>query len=221
MPALAMPLTEMARRATIPAAQLLAETRSALLIVDVQNRFVYGDAANAPTDAQSARVLPPIQQLLSTARSQDVPRFYVTVAHAPGASDSGPWMRRVADMGVDVVGRLSQPPLSEWAQAICDPVKPKPGEIHLTKFRTSAFFETGLDVLLNGAAIETVVMCGVASYGCIIASYIDASSRGFFPLLCPEGIGGNDLALHKTAMDFMGPNSRLSVDEIVAAWSKK
>lgn len=218
MAASTMPLTEMARRATISSAQLLAETRSALLIVDVQNRFVYGDA-NAPTDAPSARVLPPIQQLLSTARSLDVPRFYVTVGHAPGASDSGPWLRRVADMGVDVVGRLSQPPLSEWAQAICDPVKPKPGEIHLTKFRTSAFFETGLDVLLNGAEIETVVMCGVASYGCIIASYIDASSRGFFPLLCTEGIGGANLALHKTAMDFMGTNCRLSVDEIVRSWS--
>lgn len=221
MPATPMPLTEMARLATIPAAQLLAETRSALLIVDVQNRFVYGHGATAPTDASTARVLPPIQKLLSTARSHDIPRFFVTVTQAPGASDSGPWMRRVADMGADVIGRLSQPPPSEWAQAICDEVAPQPGEVRVTKFRTSAFYETGLDVLLRGAGVETLVMCGVASYGCIIASYIDASSRGFYPLLCTEGIDGHDVALHKAAMDFMGTKCRVSVDETVRVWSSK
>jgi nicotinamidase-related amidase len=210
----------MARRATIPASQLLAETRSALLIVDVQNRFVYGPSANAPTNAPTAAVLSPIEQLLRGARGEDTPLFYITVGHAPGVSDSGPWMRRVADMGVDVVSRLGEPPPSAWTQAICDTVKPAPGEIQLTKFRGSAFFETGLDVLLSGAAIETVVICGVSSYGSIIATYIDASSRGYFPLLCTEGIAGPNFALHKTAMDFMGPNCRVTVSEIVSAWAK-
>lgn len=212
----AMDLTEMVRRATIPPAQLLAETKSALLLVDVQNRFIYGpnEAAPAPT----VHVMEPTQKLLATARRRGIPRYYVTVGHVP-SSESAPWMRRLNDMGSDVKGRLTQPPLPVKASEIPAAIAPLPGEIHLTKWRFSAFYETALDVLLRGAGIETVVIGGVASYGCIIATYIDACSRGFFPLLCTEAVGGAEPAMHKAAMDFMSANSRLGVDEILRIWS--
>jgi nicotinamidase-related amidase len=213
--ALPMEAMEMVRLATIPPAKLLAETRSALLLVDVQNRFIFGASETSP--GPSARVMQPIEKLLRTARSRDVPRFYVTVGHPPGA-DSAPWMRRLNDMGSDVKGRLNQPPLPAWASQIPSAIAPQPGEVHLTKCRFSAFYETALEVLLRGSGIETVVIGGVASYGCIIATYIDACTRGFFPLLCAEAVDGAEPTMHKAAMDFMGP-SRLGVDDIVSVWS--
>jgi nicotinamidase-related amidase len=73
--------------------------------------------------------------------------------------------------------------------------------------------------VLRGAGVETLVIGGVASYGCIIATYIDACSRGFFPLLCTEAVGGSEPTQHRAAMDFMTPNSSLSVDEIEKIWS--
>jgi nicotinamidase-related amidase len=209
-------LAEMVRLATIPPTRLLAETRAALLLVDVQNRFIYGTSESAP--APTARVMPPIGKLLRTARTHDVPRFYVTVGSAPGASDAAPWMRRLADMGADVKGRLTQPALPAWASEIPREIAPQPGEIHLTKWRFSAFYETALEVLLRGAGIETVVIGGVASYGCIIATYIDACSRGFFPLLCADAVDGGEPTMHRAAMDFMGP-SCVGVDDIVRTWS--
>lgn len=221
MSALAHPLPialpDMVQLATMPAATLLAETRSALLLVDVQNRFIFGASEASP--APTARVMQPVGKLLQTARSRGIPRYFVTVGHAPGPSDAAPWMRRLAGMGADVKGRLTQPPLSAWASAIPEAIAPQPGEVHLTKWRYSAFYETGLDVLLRGMGIETVVIGGVASYGCIIATYIDACSRGFFPILCAEAVDGTDPTLHKAAMDFMSPNSLLGVDEITRIWS--
>jgi nicotinamidase-related amidase len=208
-------LTEKVRLATIPPLRLLAETRSALLLVDVQNRFIFGP--NKPASTSTAPVMQPIGKLLRTARTQGVPRFYVTVGHAPEA-DSAPWMRRLSDMGADVKGRLAQPPLSAWASDIPSEIAPQPGEVHLTKWRFSAFYETALDVLLRGAGIETVVIGGVASYGCIIATYIDACSRGFFPLLCTEAVDGAEPTMHRAAIDFMGP-SRVAVDDVVRTWS--
>lgn len=210
-----MALPEMVRLATIPAAQLLAETRAALLLVDVQNRFIFGSNPAAP--GPSAKVMAPIGKLLRTARTYDVPRFYVTVAHPAGA-DAAPWMRRLNDMGSDVKARASQPPMPAWASEIPPEIAPQPGEVHLIKTRFSAFYETALEVVLRGAGIETVVIGGVASYGCIIATYIDACSRGFFPLLCVEAIDGVEPTMHKAAMDFMGP-SELGIDEIVRVWS--
>lgn len=212
-----MDTNEMLRLATIPAAQLLAETRAALLLVDVQNRFIFGASETSP--APTARVMEPIGKLLSSARRHGIPRFYVTVEHAEPFSDAGPWMRRRADMGADVRARAAAPPPSAWGSEIPNPIAPRPDEVHLTKWRTSAFYETALDLLLRGGGIETVVLGGVASYGCIIASYIDAYSRGFFPLLCTEAVDGAEPAMHKAAMDYMGANCRLGIDEVVAVWS--
>jgi nicotinamidase-related amidase len=209
---------DMVRLATIPASQLLAETRSALLLVDVQNRFIFGASESEP--APTARVMAPIGKLLATARAKAVPRFYVTVGHPPGAAVAS-WMRRLNDMGSDVKGRLNPESheQAEWGGAIPEAIAPQPDDVHLMKCRFSAFYETGLEMVLRGTGIETVVIGGVASYGCIIATYIDACSRGFFPLLCADAVDGAEPAMHKAAMDFMGTKSRLSVDEICQIWS--
>jgi nicotinamidase-related amidase len=208
----------MVRLATIPAVQLLAETRSALLLVDVQNRFIFGARESDP--APTARVLEPIGALLATARARDLPRFYVTVGHPPGAAGA-PWMRRLNDMGSDVKRYLKPQSHEEsaWGEAIPAAIAPQPDEVHLMKCRFSAFYETGLEIVLRGAGIETLVIGGIASYGCIIATYIDACTRGFFPLLCAEAVDGAEPAMHKAAMDFMGTNCRLGVDQIRKIWS--
>lgn len=211
-----MALPEMVRLATMPALQLLAETRSALLLVDVQNRFIFGTDDKSP--APTARVMDPIGKLLATARARDIGRYYVTVGHPAGA-DAAPWMRRLADMGSDVAGRLNQPPLPAAASEIPAAIAPQPGEVHLMKCRFSAFHETALEMVLRGAGIETLVIGGIASYGCIIATYIDACTRGFFPLLCTEAVDGADPAMHKAAMDFMSPRCRVGVDDVRRVWN--
>lgn len=209
-------MAEMVRLATLPAARLLAETRSALLLVDVQNRFIFG--ASETSSASTVRVLGPITKLLATARARDVPRYYVTVGHPAGA-ESASWLRRLADMGSDVAGRINQPPPSSWGSEIPAAIAPLPGEVHLMKTRFSAFYETGLEIVLRGAGIETLVIGGVASYGCIIATYLDACSRGFFPLLCAQAVDGGDPVHHKAAMDFMTVNCLVDVDEVRRVWS--
>jgi nicotinamidase-related amidase len=210
-----MSLREMVRLATIPAAELLAGTRSALLLVDVQNRFIYGTSESTPSP--SVRVLEPVKRLLTAARGEDIPRVFVTVGH-PKGSDSAPWMRRLASMGSDVKKRLDGP-LPPWASEIPSAIAPQPGEVHLKKYRFSAFYETGLEFILRGSGVETVVIGGVASYGCIIATFIDACTRGFFPLLCTDAVDGLEPTQHRAAMDFMSPNSTLKIDEIEKVWS--
>lgn len=212
-----MSLREMVRLATIPAAELLAETRSALLLVDVQNRFIHGTSESNP--APSVRVLEPVKRLLTSARANDVTRVFVTVSH-PKGSDSAPWMRRLASMGSDLTRRL-EGPLPPWANEIPPAIAPQAGEVHLKKYRFSAFYETGLEFVLRGSGVETVVIGGVASYGCIIATFIDACSRGFFPLLCIDAVDGLEPTQHRAAMDFMSPNSTLKVEEIEKIWSSR
>jgi nicotinamidase-related amidase len=129
-------------------------------------------------------------------------------------------MRRLAAMGSDVKGRAVKAALPAWATQIPPTIAPLPGEVHLTKWRFSAFYETALDALLKGAGVETVVIGGVASYGCVIASFIDCCSRGLFPILCTEAVDGVEPTQHRAAMDFMSPGHALGVDTIVKIWSK-
>jgi nicotinamidase-related amidase len=129
-------------------------------------------------------------------------------------------MRRLAAMGSDVKGRLVNPPLSSWASEIPEVIAPRHDEVHLTKWRFSAFYETGLEPLLRGGGVETVVIGGVASYGCIVATYLDACTRGFFPLLCTDAVDGSREAVHKTAMDLMGADNCLSVADVTRIWSE-
>jgi nicotinamidase-related amidase len=163
-------------------------------------------------------VLEPVKRLLTAARGHDIPRVFVTVGHPKGA-DSATWMRRLASMGSDVKKRLDGP-LPPWANEIPAEIAPQPGEVHLMKCRFSAFYETGLEFVLRGSGVETVVIGGVASYGCIIATFIDACSRGFFPLLCVDAVDGVEPTQHRAAMDFMSPNSTLKVEEIEKIWSR-
>lgn len=209
-------LQKLVRQATVPAAELLAETRSALLLVDVTNRFIVGSSPGSP--ASTIRVLQPISALLEAARANDIARFFVTACHYDGASDTGPSLRRLADMGSNVRSRLDKTPHSGWESEIPPLIAPRRDEVHLSKLRTSAFFETGLEPLLRGAGIETVVLGGVASYGCILSTYLDAGARGFFPLLCVQAIDGARSAIHDAAMEVMGANSRISVDDVIRIW---
>jgi len=212
-------LEAMVRMAYLEPVALLAETSSALLLVDVQNRFLYHGSEDKP--APTASVVEPIERLLGSARSQDVPCVYVTGGHAPGGmADAAPWLWRLAVMGADVTARL-RGPVDEWQAAIPASIAPRAGEVHLTKWRYSAFYETGLEMLLRGGGIETVVIGGVASYGCIIATYIDAACRGFFPLICTEAVDGADPTLHRAAMDFMASRSMINVDDVIRIWSEQ
>jgi nicotinamidase-related amidase len=218
MMATARRLADLVDLATMPPADLLARTSSALLMIDLQNRFLFHPDG---TEASTMRVLKPAETLLAAARAFDIPRYYVTVAAAPGFSDEAAHMRRLHAMSHNVQGRLTSPPMPAHASKIVDSLTPLPGEIHLTKWRFSAFYETGLDILLRGAGIETVVIAGVASYGCIIATYIDAVSRGFHPLLCGDAVDGADEKMHRAAMDFMTEHCCLGIEEILSVWKSK
>jgi nicotinamidase-related amidase len=212
-------LAEKVRRARLAPPALLAETRSALVLVDVTNRFIIG--ADEANPASTVSVLKPIELLLAAARTAGVPRIYVTVGHAGSWSDSAASLRRLADMGSDVESRLKKSSASAWLSEIPPAIAPRPDEPRLTKWRPSAFYETGLETLLRGAGVETIVLVGVASYGCIIATYLDACSRSFLTLLCAEGIDGARASLHRAALEVMGEASRIGTADVIRVWSSR
>jgi nicotinamidase-related amidase len=197
--------------------QLLKETRCALLLVDVQNRFIYPDGR---TNTVGASVVEPISRLLTTARELDIPRVYVTIGKLPEGvlGDSPSWVRRLSD----IVGEGARESLGRehdaFAHEIPEPIAPK-CEPLFHKYRYSAFLRTGLETYLNSIGVETVVIGGVASYGCIVNTAIDASCRGFFSIVPKEATAGVNPDLHDAAMKMIGAHSITDVDTVIASWT--
>ena len=71
----------------------------------------------------------------------------------------------------------------------CDGVEPKDGELVIVKQYASAFFGTSLASLLHTQGIDTVVMAGCSTSGCIRASAVDAVQHGFRTIVVRDCVG--------------------------------
>ena len=101
------------------------------------------------------------RQLLESFRLGKLPVFYTTVAYAADMHDAGVFVKKVPSLAILQKGS----PMIE-----VDPrIKPLPGEKVLTKKYASAFFGTSLDVDLRLLGVDTVILAGCTTSGCIRA----------------------------------------------------
>ena len=77
-----------------------------------------------------------------------------------------------------------------------DGLEPLPAETVITKQYASAFFGTPLASSLTAQGVDTVIICGVTTSGCIRASAVDAVQHGFLPVVVREAVGDRDEAPH-------------------------
>ncbi len=185
-----------ARAAAQPAVRKGTGTRPALLLVDLY-RWVFGDRPRPLLEAIAEwpgscglaawEALPHIQALLTAARDTETPVFHVTgMGGVPG------WR--------DVRGGLAVDPEAEERRRrryeIIDQVAPLPGEVVLTKTAPSAFWGTPLAGLLVGSGVDTVVVAGESTSGCVRATVVDAKSYRFKVIIPEECVFDRDEAPH-------------------------
>ena len=76
-------------------------------------------------------------------------------------------------------------------------LEPVPGETVITKQYASAFFGTSLASTLTALGVDTVLIAGVSTSGCIRASAVDACQHGFIPIVVREAVGDRAAAPHE------------------------
>ena len=76
-------------------------------------------------------------------------------------------------------------------------VAPEPGEVVVTKQYASAFFGTSLATTLRTMGVDTVVLVGLTTSGCIRASAVDALQHGFVPVVVADAVGDRDRRPHE------------------------
>ena len=106
---------------------------------------------------------------------------HTRVRYSAGGADGGVFFRKVPALQA-LVG---DGPMGE----LMPPVAPTDDELVIVKQYASAFFGTSLASTLHAAGVDTVVVVGVSTSGCIRATAVDAIQHGFVPLVVADAVG--------------------------------
>ena len=178
----------------------------ALLMIDFARAYF---APDSPLYAAVEAVRDAAAQVLATARAHGVPVFHTRVEYQPGGADGAVFFRKIAALKVFETGS----PLGDFES----PLEPGPTETVITKQYPSAFFGTDLALRLKSAGIDTLVICGLSTSGCVRASAVDAICHGFVPVIVREGVGDRLPAVHEANLfDLAAKTAELrDVNEII------
>jgi maleamate amidohydrolase len=161
-------------------------SRPAILVVDFQNCFV---DPSIPGGFDFSDAIEHTRSLLDFARSNHIRIVFSRVAYRPDLSDAGlfitkcPSLRfaRLGTTNVDIDPRLG----------------PRPEEIVVTKQFASAFHGTPLCAMLSADRVDTLIVCGCTTSGCVRATVVDALQHGFRALIPRECVADLDPAPHE------------------------
>lgn len=162
-------------------------TRPALLCIDFVRAYTTeGSPLFAPDVIAAVRQT---VDVLAAARHAGIPVVHTNICYTPGAFlDGGVWLKKVPVLKMMVPGN----PLAET----CAEVRPAPGEPIITKQYASAFFGTSLAATLTAAQVDTVIMVGCSTSGCIRASAVDAIQHGFRTIVIRECVADRHAEPH-------------------------
>lgn len=150
----------------------------AVLIVDVV--MAYLDPAS-PLYAGVEGALASCERLVAAARTASVPVIFTNVEYQPGGKDGGVFYRKVPALRVFDRGSS--------LGAFPPTLQPLPGELIVIKQYASAFFATPLASSLSASGIDSLLIGGFSTSGCIRATALDACQHGFIPFVVSDACG--------------------------------
>jgi maleamate amidohydrolase len=128
----------------------------------------------------------PTRRLFAAARSAGIPLFYTTQDTRPDSLPS-----RIS------ATKRQRPSRDPADYAIKSEFKPQPGDVVITKQRASGFYGTPLMAHLTQLGIQTLIVCGESTSGCVRASAVDAYSNGFHVVIVEECCFDRSILSHK------------------------
>lgn len=201
--------------------ELVDPKATALVVIDVQNDFCHPDGhfARYKKDLSSIQaMLPKLVSFVNAAQDLGIWTVFVQQQTMPGGkSDSPAWLRFKCRDGKSPEYTLK----GSWGAALVDGLAPRGNDIAVEKYRPDAFVHTNLDQMLRANGIESVVMLGTTTEGCVESSVRGASYHDYYVVVVSDLVGSPNPALHDGSMRLFQARYPLATsDEILAAWRK-
>ncbi|MEV7339405.1 isochorismatase family protein [Streptomyces sp. NPDC093544] len=165
--------------------RLTPGTSPALLLVDPARAYVDPDC---PLYAGVEPAVEAMRVLLADARRAGIPVVITQVRLRADGSDGGVFFRKIPTLRAFIEG-------SPYGDFI-DGLAPTATELTVTKQYPSAFFNTTLAAHLTSGGIDTLLIAGLSTSGCVRATALDAMQYGFIPVVVEEAVGDRDPDVH-------------------------
>ena len=176
---------EIYERARLGQSVTLGE-RPAVLVVDFSRGFTDPECTMGSDLTQEVEAT---NRLLAAAREREIPIIFTTIGFEPNLKDGSLWLEKAPGLGELLIG-------GKWVE-----IDPRLGrredETVILKKGASAFFGTNLPSILVSQGVDTIVMCGATTSGCIRATAIDLLQYGYPTLVPRECVGDRAQAPHE------------------------
>ena len=163
--------------------------RPALLIVDFVMAYL---EPSSPLYAGVEDALASNERLLAAARAAGIPVIFTNVVYSPGGADGGVFYRKVPALKLFERGSS--------LGAFPPSLRPCDGELVISKQYASSFFSTHLGATLTAMGVDTLLITGLSTSGCVRATALDACQHGFAPFVVREACGDRHPGPHEASL---------------------
>ena len=204
-----MPRVVFGKEVWITLEELIIPERTALIIVDAQNDFCSpgGCVDQIPASDMSLMksFVEKTQTLLAAARQARVMVLFTKATNYPGgAYKSAPDLARKTEYL-----RPDSPLIcayGSWGDEILNELSPRPEEIVINKHRHNSFMGTELDILLRSNGIKTLIVTGVTTERCVLATVTGAITHDYYVIVPRDCVASQKLEMHNAALLVMSGN---------------
>lgn len=182
--------------------QLGFGTRPALILVDFVQAY-FDRRCELFADVQQE--LDSALRIVEAARSAGILVIYTKVVYHRSGVNGGTFFKKARPLLNLVAGN----PLGDWPRGI----EPKDNELVISKQYPSAFFGTSLSSTLTASGIDTLIITGLTTSGCVRATCVDACSHGFIPIIVADACGDRHADPHRANLFDMNAKYGDVVDE--------
>jgi nicotinamidase-related amidase len=163
--------------------------RPALLNIDTT--FMFVDPAYSQCGREMAPLIAAVTRLTEAFRALGLPIYYSRRDDRTHPTYRGLWNEKLGTAGDFQYSR--DPRADEWPEGYA----PRPEDRVVMKNKPSCFFQTPLEGFLRYDGVDTVVICGISTSGCVRAGAVDAFSHNLRPILVEEACGDRSPAAHR------------------------
>jgi maleamate amidohydrolase len=165
-------------------------TRPAVLVVDMSHAFV-DDRYPLASEAVARPVAQAIAELLKRARGAGVPVFYTTAYAWRTPPQRGRWK------GASHTHPMMERPEAHW---IIPELAPASEDTVIVKAKPSGFFGTELASQLVFLGVDTLIVTGLTTSGCVRATVVDGFSYNYRVIVPEECVGDRGRVSHKVSL---------------------
>ena len=209
-------------------AELVNRKHTAVIVVDMQNDFCKAgwtfdrlgiDISMYPS------MLPRLSRLLSGARDIGVQVIYIQMTMLPNRMSESPAQIRF-NLRLHLASHGATQPLlytieNTPGQEIISELAPEPGDLVVRKYRSSGFWGTNLDMLLRSNGIETVIVTGCTTEGCVESTARDALFNDYYVVLPEDCVASDDPRQHEASLFLMRHRfDVVSSNDILTIWKE-